>query len=422
MPRPRTTVKGFPCAPRECYDSRHLDGSLYKVYSVMKGFARAGRTSLYGKDSTRPLLFTASIKPRLCNAVCISKNQTYLLVKKLAELGWIVLREEGTRKRDGSLTPDTWEVLEHEEYVAAYPGNCPDYEYPQSFEAAQAAGVKYGQRLREGGTVPENFFTKILNTPATRALGAALDQLSEEDREEIIAHWKTRTADDFMPFSLPVANNRARQESDQSLTLGTGPVPNDGDCQSLSLESAGPYHQDAPVPTDRTDQSLKLGKNLSIASVISPITATTTPTTMAAPTARPWLTWLWSSADKERADHEQYKSLKLRKAVLAEDNSVRVSPDIFAIEELIRQHGENFVILAWACFAVTPEPHCKPPSAGENATLYPVTVFLKHFDSYLSDGKAEYERFKAEKASGGERYSEVIWNIMHYNEAHPRQK
>jgi hypothetical protein len=87
MPRPRTSAEGFPCDPANCFDSRHLDGSLYKVYSVMKGFARAGPMQLYGKDSTRSLLFTASIKPRLCNAVCLSKNQTYLLVHRLEALG-----------------------------------------------------------------------------------------------------------------------------------------------------------------------------------------------------------------------------------------------------------------------------------------------------------------------------------------------
>jgi hypothetical protein len=126
-----------------------------------------------------------------------------------------------------------------------------------------------------------------------------------------------------------------------------------------------------------------------------------------------------ASADRERKDYEQYKSLKLRKPILADDNSARVSPDISAIEEHIQQHGEDFVLLAWACFAVTPEPHCKPPSAGENATLYPVTVFLKHFDSYMDDAKAEWEKFKVEKASGNGRYSEVIWLIKNFRKKHP---
>lgn len=58
--------------------------------------------------------------------------------------------------------------------------------------------------------------------------------------------------------------------------------------------------------------------------------------------------------------------------------------------------------------SANPAPPCQPPYKdggvlNEDATKYPVTVFLEHFDSYLSDGKAEYERFKAEKASGGER-------------------
>lgn len=428
MPRQRTHGKGFACDPADCFDSRHLHGSLYKVYSVMKGFAVAGRTATYGKDkdsTPRPLLFTASIKPRLCNAVCMSKNQTYSIVSRLDRLGWIVIVRKGKRKRDGSLTPDTWRVVEHEEYAETHPGLCPPYEYAQDFEMAQAHGVTYGQRLRESGPVPENLYGD-LNTPLGKAIYEVMSTLTEEQKAEVLQRWKTVTPVE-VKLRLPVPNSRARQESDQSLKLGTGPVPNDGECQSLSSVHAGPYYQDAPVPIISTDQSLKLGKNLSTSPVTLPITTTITTTNMAATAARPWLSWLWLSADEQRRDYERYRALKLRRAILADDNSARVSPDILAIEELIRQHGENFLILAWACFASNPAPHCQPPYkdggvVNEDATKYPVTVFLEHFDSYLSDGKAEYERFKAEKASGGERYSEVIWHIRKFNQAHTKQK
>jgi hypothetical protein len=149
---------------------------------------------------------------------------------------------------------------------------------------------------------------------------------------------------------------------------------------------------------------------------------------MAAPAARPWLSWLWSSADSQRREWEQYKSLKLRKSILADDNSgVRVSPDLLGIEELIQLHGENLTVMAWACFALNPAPHCKPPrnDDGPNpeATMYPVTVFLKHFDSYMDDAKAEWEKFKVERARPVEQqqFSEVVWLIKHFHEAHPKK-
>jgi len=140
MPKRPTAKNGFPCDPAKCFASRHLDGSEFKVYSVMLGFAHAGRNSLHGKDSKARLLFNASIKPTLCNAVNLSKNQTYLVRDKLAEKGWIILRQEGTRKANGSVSPDTWEIVEHDQFVEKHTGTCPDYEFAPDFQAAQAAG------------------------------------------------------------------------------------------------------------------------------------------------------------------------------------------------------------------------------------------------------------------------------------------
>ena len=285
MPRQRTPAKGFPCEPDDCFDSRHLDGSLYKVYSVMKGFARAGRTSRHGRNSDEPLLFTAAVKPTLCNAVCLSKNQTYAVRDKLAELGWIVLREKGTPKPDGSRTPDTWEVLEHEEYVKKHPGSCPSYEYAPDFETAQAAGVRHGQRLRESGPVPYSFFPRR-ETAKTRAIVEVLENLTEEELAEIYQRLENGPHPAPVEFSLPVPNDRARH---QSLTTGTAPVPNDEEPQSLSTGCPSPYPQDAPVPNDEEHQSLTIGKNLNTASEAPPTkTPTTTTTTIlaAAPLAK----------------------------------------------------------------------------------------------------------------------------------------
>jgi hypothetical protein len=288
MPKKRTSAKGFPVDPANCYDSRHLDGSRYKIYSVMKGFAVAGRTMLHGRDSKAPLYFTAAIH-KLCNAVCMSRNQVDLILKDLEKSHWIVLREEGVRRPDKSVAPNTWEVVEHAEYANAHPGQCPDYEFAPDFETAQSHGVSYGKRIRETGPVPDNFFNKLLNTPESRALGDALAALTDAERAQIIEHWKTATPV-ITELNLPVPKVRERG---QSLKLGTVPVPKVSEPQSLTLESASPYSQGDPVPKVSEPQPLTLGKNLST----SPVTAyDTTPTTTTTP--RPWLSGLWSAIDK----------------------------------------------------------------------------------------------------------------------------
>jgi hypothetical protein len=129
---------------------------------------------------------------------------------------------------------------------------------------------------------------------------------------------------------------------------------------------------------------------------------------------------LWSKADESRRPHEQYKSLKLRRPKIADKDPVPVSPDVLAIEELIREHGESDVKIAWACFSSNPAPHCKPPDAGDQATMYPVTVFLKHYDSFAGDAKADLKTYQEER-NGRQLYPDSIWLIIKYNTEFPRQ-
>jgi hypothetical protein len=90
-----------------------------------------------------------------------------------------------------------------------------------------------------------------------------------------------------------------------------------------------------------------------------------------------------------------------------------VGPDLLAIEDLIAQQGEAEVQLAWACFATNPAPHCKPPD-DKDATMFPVTVFLKYFDSYVEDSRAVARAYVDEKARGGWNYPEEMQHLINY--------
>jgi len=61
------------------------------------------------------------------------------------------------------------------------------------------------------------------------------------------------------------------------------------------------------------------------------------------------------------------------------------SPDVTEIENLIDLHHEPSVRLAWAEFCVDQHPPVKIEE-----TLYPVSVFLQHFDTYLSAAKRDF--------------------------------
>jgi hypothetical protein len=253
MPPKHPTANGFPVKPEDCYASRHLKGNEYMVYDVMLGFAIAGRTSLHGRDSTEPLYFTASIKPKLCNAIAMSKNQTYKLKDRLVELGWLVLVKEGERRRDGSTTPDIYRIFTHEEFAAAHPGTCPPNEYAPDYETAQAYGVRYGERLREPGLVPDNLFPKPTEEQqiTAEAIAAFLDSRTPEQQAALIEHWKSRSPiTDVMDFALPVPKSRERH---QPHDLGTGPVPQLSTTQSLDSVRPSPTIEDDPVPRFREE-------------------------------------------------------------------------------------------------------------------------------------------------------------------------
>jgi hypothetical protein len=418
MPRHRTTAKGFPVDPKDCRAVRHLPGPEFKVYDIMMAFAVAGRTSHEGRDSTGPLLFTAAIKPTLCNALALSVNQTYLMRNRLEELGWIIKRADGVRRDDGKQSPDTWEVVSHGDFIKKHSYTCPNNPCPvdpeERNERRAMSAADYERLSRLVGK---------FNSPASRALVATMASFTEEDWQQVKEEWGF-TQQEWLRLttSRPVPIQR---DQHKSLSVGNGASPYpEVPGQSLRNEDARPYETDEPVPMKRSDQSLSVGKNPLPTSANTTVTTTTTTTQTQetgkavvcgggcesasegtpekadiveseehVPQEPQWLKKLWAALDQDRED-QKYGPLILRRPKAGDRG---VSPDVRGIDKLIMKvcekgmtwdRAEIDVRLAWAYFAFNPLPHCRPRNH-VNPTLYPVTVFVANFDSYLDAGIAE---------------------------------
>jgi hypothetical protein len=398
MPKHPTVKKGIPVNPEDCYSNRHLSGPEYKVYDVMMAFAVRGRVSREGKDGTGPLLFSASFKPTLVNALAQSVNQTMRMKDRLVEMGWLVLVKKGARRATGQQAPDTYRIFTHEEYVAANHGSCPPYEYAPDYDTAQAYGVRHGQRLRDPEPQHKNFW------PKEPALRSAIEKFTAEEvspvSDDEMAAWDSHVDG----IKGPEPQNRVRTPN-----TGDGPEPQNGEGRTLNMVKPVPTKWEAPSPQNGEGRTPNHGENL-IPPSGSPNRntkpTTTTTTTTASPPA--WLSGLWSTIDRsERTrDHDRYGGLKLRKAKLAdiaESDSVRVSADVTGVLDWISRENENWVRIAWVLFAINPMPHCQPPNLPDGdpnprATLFPVSVFLEHADSYINEAKAAHKVYLADKS------------------------
>jgi hypothetical protein len=175
MPKRPTAKIGFPRDPDTCFASRHLSATHYKVYDVIVACAFSKRREREGNDATGPLIFNASIKPWLCNAVPVSQNYAHIVIDQLLTLGWLILVKEGARRDNGQQAPNEYRVVEHDEFVAAHHGNCPPNMFAPDGKTAEAFGVSYGDRFG-GGIIPKNFW------PSEDTFeGAALRKFLSED-------------------------------------------------------------------------------------------------------------------------------------------------------------------------------------------------------------------------------------------------
>jgi hypothetical protein len=192
MPK-QTTAKGFPRDPADCYESRHLTSSQFKVYHVVRNCAWSWRRKKEGDSATGPLIFNASVLPWLCNAVPMSKNFVRKMIGQLVKLGWMILIQEGKHRQDGTQEPNTYRVLEHPEFVTAHPGSCPPNMYAPNFEEAEKYGVRYGDKMQpDQVVVPRNFWPSP-DTPLGSALlkitGEKVMRLTDEESTALREHF-----------------------------------------------------------------------------------------------------------------------------------------------------------------------------------------------------------------------------------------
>src|SRR5207244_2318314 len=107
----------------------------------------------------------------------ISSNQARSVLQELVRLGWLILVRTGKNKQDGRQEPNTYRVLEHDEFVQSHPRSCPPNLYAPNFEEAEKYGVSYGEKLPpEQSVLPKNFWPSP-DTP----LGSAVRKLTAEE-------------------------------------------------------------------------------------------------------------------------------------------------------------------------------------------------------------------------------------------------
>lgn len=189
MPR-RPTAKGFPFDPAKCRASRHMPPTtVAKVWEVLCGYAYHHRKQ---RGGTGQLIFTASIVPTLCNEVPCKRDAADEAIDWLLTVGWIVLVEEGVRNRQGKRSPNTYRLLEHDEFVALHPGSCPPCIYEPSS----------GKRFENHSPTSDAAFRQFFNTapqfePLRRRLDLLieyLESLTAEERATIKEYWKSLPA------------------------------------------------------------------------------------------------------------------------------------------------------------------------------------------------------------------------------------
>lgn len=182
MPNKPTAKRGFPCKPEDCYASRHLEPNLFKMYDLMRAFAKAGQKSRGHKQ----LVCTASVRPTLCNAYPCAESTAHKLIEELCDRGWLITRAGDRDPRTGHLSPNTYDLIEHDEFVKSHRGSCPPYLFAQDFETAEAYGLRRGDRLSTGD-MPENFLNVLdYLSPERRAMWLALGEyygrMSDDER------------------------------------------------------------------------------------------------------------------------------------------------------------------------------------------------------------------------------------------------
>ena len=167
MPRkPHDLAEQFPEAvraraaagmPSKCVARRHMKAAEFMTYSAMYAVAQASREKNDDKFICKAGVYW------IANSNNRSVNQEREAQRSLRKKGWIVLVQS---KRIGKA--NWYQVITHEEYVAAHASSCPPNRYTDQL-MADVTGVRKNSPVgRAPKEMPDNFSDGLLRTAARR--------------------------------------------------------------------------------------------------------------------------------------------------------------------------------------------------------------------------------------------------------------
>lgn len=168
-----------------CVERRHQRAAEFMTWNAMHAVARAHR-----KESDGKLICKAGAY-WLANANNRSVNSEREAIKNLEKAGWIKL----VHKKIGGT--NWYQVLEHDEFVAAHPGSCPKLRYTDVLISDYLGVPKHTPLGREIAAMPSAFLDgKIKKLVKNDSLSQAIIEwargLSDSERERIREHWKQK--------------------------------------------------------------------------------------------------------------------------------------------------------------------------------------------------------------------------------------
>lgn len=141
-----------------CHFRRHLKGAELSVYEQMSSLAAPPERLCWASNAT------------LKNGSKYSQDSISRARKELVRNGWLVAYGGNTKfaRSGGHFQPNKYRVLTHEEWAAAHPGQCPEWNHPNGKSTA---------RTESGMTVAGNCGLSVTAKP--------LHKSSYESKEEV---------------------------------------------------------------------------------------------------------------------------------------------------------------------------------------------------------------------------------------------
>jgi hypothetical protein len=108
----RKRIAAEPASPTKCYEHCHMTMSEYALYDIARAWS-----------ATTGILFFDGRKLSQQYQKC-SKSNTYKLADSLTAKGFFVVNSEPSRRPNGTWSPRTYKVLNHDAWAKTHPGQC----------------------------------------------------------------------------------------------------------------------------------------------------------------------------------------------------------------------------------------------------------------------------------------------------------